>query len=206
MWRGGFGVFVLFFIFPCLGSELGQVVDLDFFSFGDKVNDGRWLIEFYSTRCKHCTQFAPTYEKIAQTLGKEGIMVGRINGDSNKSLMEKFDVHHYPSLFVVEGDKAYPFTGDRSHNAVVKFAQNAEALSKSSLPLGRSWHEQAVHFFLSVPRHIYRVYTGEEEFSAHNITLPFVVATGLTLLLGSALAVYFLVELMDPPGRRDAPR
>ncbi|KAJ4459614.1 hypothetical protein PAPYR_4348 [Paratrimastix pyriformis] len=49
------------------------------------------------------------------------ILVGTIHGPSNDALRKKFNVHHYPALFHVQGQRIFPFDGALSLSAIRVF-------------------------------------------------------------------------------------
>ena len=81
-------------------------------------------------RCGHCTRFASTYELVANQLHsdhrKPGVTrkvnVAKIDGAAERALSSRFDVHGYPSFFLVDGWTVREFKGNRSHEGLVQFA------------------------------------------------------------------------------------
>mmetsp|Transcript_29579 Transcript_29579/g.65584 ORF Transcript_29579/g.65584 Transcript_29579/m.65584 type:complete len:145 (+) Transcript_29579:26-460(+) len=60
--------------------------DLDASSFTATVleDDKVWLVEFYSSMCGGCTEFAPTWDRVAAAL--PGVKTGKINIDNKTGM------------------------------------------------------------------------------------------------------------------------
>jgi protein disulfide-isomerase-like protein len=104
-----------------------EVIELTSSNFAATVNDGNvWLIEFYTSWCKHCQTFKPSYDNIALTFHsspQEKIRVAKVDCTIEKALTTRFGVRGYPSFYVVAGRKAYEFEDNRSETALISFAR-----------------------------------------------------------------------------------
>jgi len=89
---------------------------------------------FWPFRCGHCKSFAPTYEMVALKLHKthsdeyqtRKIKVAKVDGAAERALASRFAVKGYPSFYLVEGWKVYPFEGTaRSFDNLIKFANES---------------------------------------------------------------------------------
>jgi thiol-disulfide isomerase/thioredoxin len=113
-------------------------------NFGEHVGDGNvWLVEFYSPHCIHCTQFAPTYDEIADEFHSSTshtVKVGKVDGNMEKALASRFNIYGYPSFFIIDGYKVYPFEQPRSKQNMMQFAEGGykkiEPLPFYSSPMG----------------------------------------------------------------------
>lgn len=89
-------------------------------NFDDAIKDHDVvLLEFYAPWCGHCKAFAAEYEKIAQTLKKDGIPVAKIDATIHKTVAGKFDVTGYPTVIILKDGKPIKYDGQRSEDAVV---------------------------------------------------------------------------------------
>ena len=52
----------------------------------------------YPTRCGHCKQLAPIYEKVATEL-KKRVNVGKIDCTSQNKLAKRFSIQGFPTIF-----------------------------------------------------------------------------------------------------------
>jgi protein disulfide-isomerase-like protein len=104
-------------------------------NFDASVRDGSaWLVEFYAPWCGHCKRFAPTYEKVAETLhaqsradlakdpGARAVRVAKVDGSADRALASRFNIRGYPTFFLVDGWDVYEYEGDRTLEDLVDFA------------------------------------------------------------------------------------
>lgn len=69
-----------------------------------------------SNRCGHCKQFAPEYEKIAQTLKENDppIPVAKVDATQANAIASKFDVSGYPTIKILKKGEAVDYDGERN--------------------------------------------------------------------------------------------
>uniref|UniRef100_UPI003AABF950 protein disulfide-isomerase A4 isoform X2 n=1 Tax=Centroberyx gerrardi TaxID=166262 RepID=UPI003AABF950 len=83
------------------------------------------LVEFYAPWCGHCKQFAPEYEKIAQTLKENDppIPVAKVDATKASQVASKFDVSGYPTIKILKKGEPVDYDGDRTEKAIVARVQ-----------------------------------------------------------------------------------
>ncbi len=72
------------------------------------------ILHFF--RCGHCKQFAPEYEKIAQTLKENDplIHVAKVDATKASALGSRFEVSGYPTIKILKKGEPVDYDGDRS--------------------------------------------------------------------------------------------
>lgn len=71
-------------------------------------------------RCGHCKQFAPEYEKIAQTLKENDppIPVAKVDATKESTLGSKFEVSGYPTIKILKKGEPVEYDGDRTQEGI----------------------------------------------------------------------------------------
>ena len=124
------------------------VIDLTSKNFGSKVGIGDgtvWLIEFYTPTCKHCVNFARTYESIAHTVHKaypeEKIRVARVDCSVERALMTRFGIEAFPSFFLLSGWDVYEFKETRGITPLIQFARGGYKKKNVCITLKIHWQQ-----------------------------------------------------------------
>uniref|UniRef100_A0A8C0AZG3 DnaJ homolog subfamily C member 10 n=1 Tax=Buteo japonicus TaxID=224669 RepID=A0A8C0AZG3_9AVES len=87
------------------------------------VNSGElWFVNFYSPRCSHCHELAPTWREFAKEM--DGVIrIGAVNCGDNRMLCRIKGINSYPSLYVFKtGMQPVKYYGDRSKESLKNFA------------------------------------------------------------------------------------
>uniref|UniRef100_A0A663LRL0 DnaJ homolog subfamily C member 10 n=1 Tax=Athene cunicularia TaxID=194338 RepID=A0A663LRL0_ATHCN len=77
-----------------------EIITLDRGEFDAAVNSGElWFVNFYSPRCSHCHDLAPTWREFAKEM--DGVIrIGAVNCGDNRMLCRIKGINSYPSLYV----------------------------------------------------------------------------------------------------------
>lgn len=84
------------------------------------------LFDMIMRRCRHCQDFASSYNNVAATFHSspsEGIRVAKVDCKAEKALKTRFGVASFPSFFVVDGWSVYEFNNLRSEAALMDFVR-----------------------------------------------------------------------------------
>jgi len=122
-----------------------EVVQLTSRNFAKELRKGSvWLIEFYSSHCSHCIEFAPVYADIARYYHglDEGVKVriGKVNGVKERALFNRFHIYAFPSFYLIDGWSVYEFKQRRSKKEMMAFVEGGykqtEPIPFYSSPMG----------------------------------------------------------------------
>ncbi|KAG8469304.1 hypothetical protein KFE25_007822 [Diacronema lutheri] len=107
------------------------------------------LVGFYASWCEVCKWFAPTYEKVAEALRGEVVLVSKVNVAAEPRLARRYGAHvnQAPVLVVVRRGLAIAHTGGRSLSELVELMR--EHQRPAVLDLGTD--EDAVAQYLRAP-------------------------------------------------------
>ncbi|XP_058220147.1 protein disulfide isomerase-like 2-3 [Rhododendron vialii] len=106
-------------------SESTASVELTSHNFDELVVKSKelWVVEFFAPWCGHCKKLAPEWKKASNNL-KGKVKLGHVDCDAEKSLMSRFNVQGFPTIFVFGADKdsPFPYEGARTASAIESFA------------------------------------------------------------------------------------
>ncbi|XP_053327632.1 dnaJ homolog subfamily C member 10 isoform X2 [Spea bombifrons] len=100
-----------------------EIVTLDRGEFDGAVNSGEvWFINFYSPRCSHCHDLAPTWREFAKEM--DGLLrIGAVNCGDDRMLCRSQGINSYPSLYIYRaGMNPVKYFGERTTEDLANFA------------------------------------------------------------------------------------
>ncbi|XP_037095863.1 dnaJ homolog subfamily C member 10 isoform X1 [Syngnathus acus] len=124
-----------------------EIITLDTGDFEAAVNSGEiWFINFYSPRCSHCHQLAPTWREFAKEM-EGAIRIGAVNCGDEHGLCRRQGIGSYPSLYIfTAGHKAEKFHGERLKDNLVTFSMRFIKTSDVQLQQGNVFGEMESAF------------------------------------------------------------
>ncbi|CAJ1408880.1 unnamed protein product [Effrenium voratum] len=134
-----------------------QVTTLTDSNFEELVARGAgkpWAVKFYAPWCGHCKVLAPKWEELAEKLQGE-VNVGKVDCTESQFIGNMFDVHGYPTLKLISEGQMYAFSGPRSIEALVAWAQGGY---KSQEPTMYPFDRSAFHHYQIMASTIFAKY------------------------------------------------
>jgi len=103
-----------------------EIITLDFGEFQRSVLEGHdiWFINFYSPRCGHCHDLAPTWRKIAKLL--QGVIrIGAVNCQDEFMLCQRQGIRGYPTLNMYTMDEGTSkYHGQREEDDIMQYVSS----------------------------------------------------------------------------------
>jgi protein disulfide-isomerase-like protein len=159
-----------------------------------------WLIAFTAPWCGHCKSLAPKLGAAARHL-QGTVAVGKVDATAEQALMARFPVKGYPTIFFIQDTSVYVYSGVRSEEALIQFAQSgykeASRLSQTESPLG--YVGVVKGRVISLGFQVQRMYRHLTD--PNHVGLPVVGAVAVLAiggLLGTAALGFFLAWLFMP--------
>ncbi|XP_029461795.1 dnaJ homolog subfamily C member 10 isoform X2 [Rhinatrema bivittatum] len=114
-----------------------EIITLDRGEFDAAVNSGElWFVNFYSPRCSHCHELAPTWRQFAKEM--DGLIrIGAVNCGDDRMLCRSKGINSYPSLYIFKaGMNTIKYFGDRSKESLIDFVMQYVASTVTELWAG----------------------------------------------------------------------
>ncbi|CAE7533258.1 PDIL1-2 [Symbiodinium natans] len=164
-------------------------IDVDTGNIDEVLKQGPIFVKFFAPWCSHCKNMAKDFHRVAQEELPDGIRVGRVDSTKNPALNKRFGISGYPTLLMLsdEGRDMRSYSGDRSFNSLLEFAQGG-------------WKTAPVHD-PAKPR-------PKQSFGDQLKSLPWTVkAVGLLFIVGLPLSIFAACyDVYTEKQRRDARR
>jgi len=100
-----------------------EIVTLDFGEFQRSVLESHdiWFINYYSPRCSHCHDLAPTWRRVAKQL-KGVIRIGAVNCQDEFMLCQRQGIRAYPSLQLYTMERGtIKYNGHKEEDDILQF-------------------------------------------------------------------------------------
>ncbi|KAJ2774174.1 Thioredoxin domain-containing protein 5 [Coemansia nantahalensis] len=101
---------------------------LDPSNFDSNIQDGYWLVKYYSSTCPWSRRFAPTWEQVYTSLETElaanDVKFGEVECKVNRALCDAANIDGYPTVvFYNNGENKGEVPGGQSFEALASFAK-----------------------------------------------------------------------------------
>ncbi|XP_002002889.2 thioredoxin domain-containing protein 5 homolog [Drosophila mojavensis] len=104
--------------------EPGNVYHLTSGTFTQTVASGVFFIKFYSPKCVHCNQLAPTWIALAKAMKGNDICVAEVDCLASAAVCRSFNVAQVPHIaWLRNGEKVEVYTGPRELQYLEEFAR-----------------------------------------------------------------------------------
>ncbi|ORX88557.1 the third thioredoxin [Basidiobolus meristosporus CBS 931.73] len=121
---------VIFLYFAAFAQ--GQDSVLNSQNFAANVDNGTWLIKFFSPTCGYCKRLAPVWQQFSaenlQSLQSQNFHIGEVDCTLYGSLCDQNKVNGYPTINLYrKGVFVEEYTGPRSTDALAEYAKSKVA-------------------------------------------------------------------------------
>ena len=169
-----------------------HVQQLTFTNFDNIINKGftkRWFVMAQSPSCRHCKEFKPLFNKLAYDNREGPVKFAEVNCSDERQLCKLLRIKAYPSLFVIDNNKMYSFSGARNEDNLNRFIRDEWDQARSyrlpdKLP---SFWEEIYNGFMEMTNEIGYVYKSKNLLLKVFISIFLIVLASLIGAIG-----YFL--------------
>jgi hypothetical protein len=90
-----------------------------------------WLINFYSTKCSHCMNYAQIWKMVPSLI--DGMNVGEVNIDNSPEWFKRFNIETVPNIILLKDGKRHSLiNGSFTIENIVDFVQHPETYNDRS--------------------------------------------------------------------------
>lgn len=86
-------------------------------------------MEFYTTSCGHCVEFAPTFDTIAKKFYDDntlGVQIAALDIKKNKQVASDLRITSFPTFMVFVSGFPITFDAPRTYESIFEFVKNAK--------------------------------------------------------------------------------
>ncbi len=90
-----------------------------------ELSDKPWLLNFYSTKCSHCINYAKIWKMVPSVI--DGMHVGEVNMDNSPEWFKRFNIETVPNIILLkDGERHSLINGSFTIENIVDFVQHPE--------------------------------------------------------------------------------
>ena len=111
------------------GGSSDLVLSIDSSSIENALEKYDFLfLQFYSAQCSVCQSLLLEYPEVARRVQQYNrrIGFGKVNGDEEKAVVQKYQVHGYPGFVLVTKEETIQYTGGKNDQRNNKLDQKAD--------------------------------------------------------------------------------
>ncbi|MFB6088211.1 MAG: thioredoxin [Candidatus Aenigmatarchaeota archaeon] len=91
-------------------SEEKNIENIEDSEFEEKIDDGKWLVDYWAPWCSPCKVLEPIVEELSKDM--DGINFGKVNVDQNQLAAQRFGIRSIPTMIIFEdGEEVARSTG-----------------------------------------------------------------------------------------------
>ncbi|OII77532.1 thioredoxin family protein [Cryptosporidium andersoni] len=126
----GLYILVLFFILVfsfvnCDSEKAVELFELNSKNFNEFIYGfDHSLVIFYSLECPVCITMIDSFTKLLDKLRERDVMVGKINGEENLILLEKYQIQDYPTIKFFRKTRAEEYFGGKEIHEILQWVDN----------------------------------------------------------------------------------
>ncbi|KAI8983444.1 thioredoxin-like protein [Pilobolus umbonatus] len=107
------------------------------------LRSGTWLVEHFSPSCRHCIDFAPTWDKITNDLEylqeESDFHFGSIDCLIQGDLCFDHDVRHYPTIQLwKDGERVEEYEESREYDLLVNYIHSKATVTEKRKPMNET--------------------------------------------------------------------
>ncbi|MFB6076071.1 MAG: thioredoxin [Candidatus Aenigmatarchaeota archaeon] len=104
-------------------SEEKNIEDIEDSEFEEKIDSGKWLIDFWAPWCSPCKILGPIVEELSKEMDE--INFGKVNIDQNQLIAQRFGIRSIPTMIIFEdGEEVARSTGVMERDELKKWIKS----------------------------------------------------------------------------------
>jgi thiol-disulfide isomerase/thioredoxin len=115
---------LMFVLLMCCEPLLADPIALNTHTFSATVAKNNVLVLFHTSWCKTCRPVRETFQQLSQ-LRREGVLIGVLDAEAQRSVAHKEGVRSYPSIFLYRHGRREQYIGKRGYADLLNFLNSS---------------------------------------------------------------------------------